>query len=98
MALGFAWIIGASILGFSIAAIFAGWLKLRRNIYLLFYIPFVAALILAFIISNNLNVREIIEHNWHWGLLGAAIAAGFVIRNVLSQPSSEKQRGFAPFV
>jgi hypothetical protein len=58
----------ASILSFGIAAIFAGWLKLQRNVYLLFYIPIVGAFILAFLISNHLNVREIIRHNWYWGL------------------------------
>jgi hypothetical protein len=34
-------------------------------------------------------------HNWVWGLLGAVIAAVFVIKNVLTQPSSERQKGFA---
>jgi hypothetical protein len=92
---GIIWILIASLLGFTIAAVFAGWLKLQRNVYLLFYIPFVAALFIAFIISNDLNIKEIILHNWTWGLLGAVLAAGFVVKNVLSQPSSERQRGFA---
>jgi hypothetical protein len=87
------WILIASLLGFSVAAIFAGWLKLRRNVYLLFYIPLAAALFIAFIVSNDLNVKELIFHNWYWGLLGAAIAAAFVTKNVLSQPSSEKNTG-----
>jgi|WetSurMetagenome_2_1015567.scaffolds.fasta_scaffold02362_12 hypothetical protein len=92
---GIIWIIIASILGFTVAAIFAGWLKLKRNVYLLFYIPLVSALFLIFIISNKLNVKELIFHNWYWGLLGAVIAAGFVIKNVFSQPASERQKGFA---
>jgi len=95
MALGFIWIIGASILGFTIAAIFAGWLRFQRNIYLLFYIPLVTAFFIFFIISNDFNVRAHILYNWYWGLIGAALASGFVIKNVLSQPSSERHGGFA---
>jgi hypothetical protein len=95
MTSGILWILVASILGFAVAAIFAGWLKLKRNVYLVFYIPAVLALFISFIISNNLNTGDIISHNWLWGLLGAPIAAGFVIKNVLSQPSSERHKGLA---
>jgi hypothetical protein len=95
MTTGILWIVVASFIGFTIAAIFAGWLKLKRNVYLVFYIPIISALFLAFIILNKLNVKDIILYNWYWGLLGAIIAGGFVIKNVLSQPSSERQKGIA---
>jgi hypothetical protein len=87
------WILYASVLGFSVAAIFAGWLKLPRNIYLLIYIPLVATLFTIFIISNNLNITEMIVHNWYWGLIGAMLAGAFVIKNVFSQPSSKRSTG-----
>jgi MFS family permease len=89
------WILIASLLGFTIAAVFAGWLKLKRNVYLLFYIPLVAALLTAFVIANDLNIKEIIQHNWGWGLFGAVIVGALVVKNVLSQPSSERQKGVA---
>jgi hypothetical protein len=89
------WILIASFLGFGIAAFFAGRLKLKRNIYLLIYIPLISVLFLLFIVKNGYNISEILFHNWYWGLVGAVIASGFVIKNVLSQPSSERQRGFA---
>lgn len=44
------WIIVAAILAFSIAAIFAGWLKLERNIYLLFYVLLMGAFFVSFIL------------------------------------------------
>lgn len=87
------WILYASILGFAVAAIFAGLLKLQRNIYLLLYIPLVAALFALFIISNKLNITEMIVHNWYWGLIGAMLAGAFVIKNVFSQPSSKRSNG-----
>ena len=87
------WILYASVLGFAVAAIFAGWLKLPRNIYLLIYIPLVAALFTLFIISNKINVTEVLLHNWYWGLIGAVIAGVFVFKNVFSQPSSKGSTG-----
>ena len=89
------WIIVASLLGFCIPAIFAGWLKLKRNLYLLFYVPLVGALFLAFIISNDIDVKELIVHNWYWGLAGALIASAFVTKNVLAQPPSQRNKGMA---
>jgi hypothetical protein len=90
---GLIWLFTASLLGFGIAAIFAGWLRLKRNLYLLFYIPGIAVLFCLFITTNNLIIKEIITHNWYWGLLGALIAGAFVIKNVLSQPSSPHSKG-----
>jgi hypothetical protein len=89
------WILIASMLGFAVAAIFAGWLKLQRNVYLLIYIPLVAALFIAFVILNDLNIKEIFLFNLYWGLLGAFLAGAFVVKNVLSQPSSKRQKGVA---
>jgi len=89
------WILYASILGFSVAAVFAGILKLKRDIYLLFYIPLVAILIYFFIKLNGFNVKELILHNWYWGLLGAVLAAVFGVKNVLSQPASPGSKGIA---
>lgn len=91
--MGMLWILYASLLGFAVAAIFAGLLKLPRNIYLLIYIPLVAALFTFFIISNKINVTEVLLHNWYWGLLGAVIAGAFVIKNVFSQPFSKRSTG-----
>jgi hypothetical protein len=89
------WILSAAILGFSIAAIFAGLLKLSRNIYLLFYIPLVAVFVFCFIDKNQVDIKELISINWYWGLAGAIIAGAFVIKNVFTQPSSEPNKGIA---
>lgn len=89
------WILLAALLGFSIAAIFAGRLKLKRDLYLLFYIPSVAILMVSFIISNDIIITDLLKKNWYWGLLGATIAGAFVIRNVFSQPSSPRNKGLA---
>jgi len=92
------WVLIASFLGFGIAAFFVGWLKLKRSIYLIFYVPLIAILFILFIIKNNYNIADILSYNWYWGLVGAVLASGFVIKNVFSQPSSERQKGFALFM
>lgn len=91
--MGLLWILYASVLGFAVAAIFAGLLKLPRNIYLLIYIPLIAAFFTFFIISNKINVTEVLLHNWYWGLIGAVIAGVFVVKNVFSQPASTRSTG-----
>ena len=95
MATNFLWILIASIFGFTISAIFAGWLRLPRNVYLILYIPLTGALFILFINSTGISPKEILMHNWYWGLVGAAVALFIVIRNVLSQPSSSSNKGFA---
>ncbi len=87
------WILIAATLGFGIAAVFAGILKLQRNVYLIIYIPLVLALFIMFIIAKNISVGDLFSHNWYWGLLGAVIAGALVIKNVYSQPPSEKSKG-----
>lgn len=90
---GFLWIIIASVIGFGISAISTSLLKLRRNVFLLIYIPVVAVLFALFVKSNEINLPELFSHNWYWGLAGAVIAGVFVLRNVFSQPSSPRSRG-----
>jgi MFS family permease len=89
------WIVSASLLSFSIAAIFSGWLKLRRNVYLIFYIILVAVFFAGFIVNNGINVPQLFSHNWYWGLVGALIAGAMAISNVLKQPASERLKGWA---
>lgn len=89
------WILSASFLGFAVASIFAGLLKLTRNLYLLIYIPVVAAIFFLFIVINKISLTEILSHNWYWGVIGALLAGAFVLKNVYSQPSSKRSTGFA---
>jgi hypothetical protein len=89
------WILSASLLGFAVAAVFAGWLKLPRNYYLMVYIPVIAALFALFIIFNKISLFAIVSHNFYWGVIGALLAGSFVIRNIYSQPSSKRSTGFA---
>ncbi|HLP71423.1 MAG TPA: hypothetical protein VK155_00885 [Bacteroidales bacterium] len=90
---GILWIIAGSMIGFGIAAISAGLLKLKRNLFLVLYVPCIAVLLAIFILSNGISVKDVLGHNLYRGLLGAALAGVFVIRNVLSQPASPRNKG-----
>lgn len=89
------WIVSASVAGLALAALFAGSLRLRRNLYLLFYVPLAGALVAGFFRWNRIGVIELLRHNWPWGLVGAAVVTALVVRNVLSQPSTPRRTGFA---
>jgi hypothetical protein len=92
------WILSASFLGFGVASIFAGLLKLPRNLYLLVYIPVVATFFFLFIVTNEISLSKILSHNWYWGVIGALLAGAFVVKNGYSQPASKKSSGLALFI
>jgi len=88
------WIVVTLLFTFLTSAIFSGWLKLPRNLYLLIYIPLGLILFILFIVLSELDIIKLLSYNWYWGLAGAVLAAFIVIRNVQSQPASESNTGF----
>ena len=87
------WIAAAAVLGFAVAAVFAGAFRLPRNLYLLAYLIVVAPFLYAFMRWSGLNVAALLRHNWIWGLVAAVLVGAFVVRNVFSQPSSVTSQG-----
>ena len=82
------WIVAAAVLGFAVAAIFAGLLHLPRSIYLLVYVALVTPFLYAYARWSHLAMGDLIRHNWIWGLVVAVAVGAFLIRNVLSQAAS----------
>ena len=87
------WVIGASILGFAISAIFAGLLKLTRNRFLLVYIPLAGAFLCAFVLLNSLDVIAIVSRQWFLGVVWAALASVFLVWHVKSQLATRQNNG-----
>ena len=87
------WALAAAVLGFAIAAIFAGLLHLPRSIYLIAYLILVAPFLYAFARWSELDLVGLLRHNWIWGLIAAAAVGAFIVRNVLSQPASPSSQG-----
>ena len=94
-ALNLGWIAAASLLGFAITAIFAGSLRLPRNIFLLVYLMLAGPFLYAFTRWSHLSFGELLHHNWVWGLIAAALIGAFTVRNVLSQPASPHSQGLS---
>lgn len=89
------WVLAAGIVGFSISMVFAGILRLPRNLFLIPYIGLSALFLSAYVRWTGLSIRELLIHNWMWGLVGAVLLALFTVRNVLSQPVSQRSNGLS---
>lgn len=94
----FSWFLIGLVIAFVIPAIFGGWLKFPRNIYLFIYIPVVISFFVAFIVKNDFDFGRLLTHNRYWGIFGGAIATVLVLNNVLSQKPSERRKGFGLFI
>ncbi len=88
------WVAAAAVLGFVIAAVFAGLLHLPRSIYLIPYMGLVGALVYGFMRWSHLSVLELLRHHWLIGAVGALPLAVFTVHNILSQPASPHSEGW----
>jgi hypothetical protein len=87
------WILGASLLGFLISAIFAGRMKCSRNLYLIYYIFVGSMFLAAFFRLGEIDVAASLSKNWFWGVLLGMLASVFLVRHVLSQPATRQHAG-----
>lgn len=88
-----AWVIGASVVGFALPAIFAGGLHVSRAMFVLVYLFVSVAFLYAYVRWSGVNVYARLRRHWIWGILGAIVAGAFVVNNVLTQPSSAAPTG-----
>ena len=87
------WIVAGGALGFAVAAVFAGLLRLPRALFLVPYVVLVSAFLYGYVHWSGLDVWDLVVRHWPWGLAGAAIVGAFVVRNVLSQPAFPRPQG-----
>ena len=87
------WIAAAALLGFAISVAFARFLRLQRGIYLIPYTGFASLLIYGYVRWSELSPVELIVHHWIWGMIGALLLAAFLVKNIHSQPMSERTSG-----
>ncbi len=87
------WVAAGGVLGFAVAAVFAGLLRLPRALFLVPYVVLVSAFLYGYVRWSELDIWDLIMRHWPWGVLGAAIVGAFVVRNVLSQPAYPQPQG-----
>ena len=87
------WLMEACLLGFSISAVFAGILHLRRSVFLVPYVLLVGLFLYGYVRWENLLLVGLTKQNWIWGVVVAALVGILLIRNVLSQPATPRSGG-----
>jgi len=87
------WVLGAGIVGFSVTAVCAGWLKLERGQLVLAYALIAGAFLAAYFRWSQIDLVEELRQGWPLGLAGAVVVGFLMVRNVLSQPSSPRSEG-----
>jgi hypothetical protein len=90
-----AWVVAASAMGWTVPAVFAGVLRLSRNLFLVPYVAVGGSLLVAYARWSRLDVRSLFARRWAWGLAGAVLAGAFAVRTVLEQPASARPAGLA---
>jgi hypothetical protein len=89
------WVIAASVLGFVISAVFAGWLKLSRHLFLVPYVILVSIFLYSFIALNEFDLAEVLTKNWVWGIVVGGLVSIFLVKTVRSQPATRQSAGTA---
>ena len=89
------WVLAAGALGFVVAAVFAGLLRLPRVVYLVPYTLVAGTFVYSYFRWSQTSVADLIRRNWPWGLLGALVCGVFTVKNILSQPASPRSDGLA---
>lgn len=87
------WIPAAAILGYAIAAIFSGWLKLPRSLFLVPYALLAGLFLYAYFQWSGVSVRELVRQNAVWAVVATLLLGLFLVRNVFSQPASPRSTG-----
>jgi hypothetical protein len=87
------WILAASLLGFGISAVFSGWLRLSRRVFLIPYIGLIGGFLVWFFRTNAIDLPGLLAENWIWGLVAGLLASILLVKNVRSQPNSRQTSG-----
>lgn len=87
------WVLAAGGLGFILAAVFAGWLRLPRAWFLAPCAILAGVFLYAYLRWSNVDLMFHFRQHWLWGVVGALLAGAFVVKNVLSQPPYPRPAG-----
>ena len=89
----FAWIAAAAGLGFLIAALFAGRLKMRRWKFLIPYVVLSGVLFRLYIFWSETDILDLLTEGLLWGTVAAVLIGAFMVFSVKRQPASRRLQG-----
>ncbi len=93
MSINILWLLGTALATYAVSAVFAGKLKLKRNVFLVFYIPVCAGLTVGYYSWSGADPINQMAVNWYWAILAIAVASFIATRNVMSQPTTGRRVG-----
>lgn len=88
------WVAAGGVLGFVIAAVFAGALNLPRTVYLIPYLSLVGLFLAAYVDWSGFDLAAAIRHHVRGSVAAAALGVVIVVANVWSQRASPPPQGF----
>jgi membrane protease YdiL (CAAX protease family) len=89
------WVLAAAVLGWAVAAFFAGALQLPRPLYLVPYIVLSSVFIAGYLAWSGLDWQQHLRRNWGWGMLAALLVGWYTVQSILLQPHSPTPQGLA---
>ena len=92
------WLAAAAGLGFLLPAIFSGLADLERDLYLLVYVPTVAAFCSAYLLTDAPDGWVDPRSRWASTLVAAVTAGTLLALSVLRQPAGERAAGSELFL
>ena len=87
------WLLTGTVLGFVIAAVFAGGLRLPRPIYLIPYVVLAVAFLYRYVRWSKVDLIQCLRHRWGWGIVAGILAGLFAVQSVMRQPQSPTPQG-----
>lgn len=87
------WLLAGTVLGFFVAAVFAGLLRLPRPIYIIPYVVLVFTFLYGYMRWNRLDLGQCLRHRWGWGIVAGILAGLFAVQSVVRQPQSPTPQG-----
>ena len=87
------WVLAATLLGFVLTAVFAGWMHLSRRLFLVVYVVSTSVFLFAFAHWSRVDLGAIISQNWIWSVVAGVVAGAFLVITVRSQPDSQELAG-----
>lgn len=87
------WVPLAALSGYLVTMLGAGTFRLKRNRFLLVYVPVAAALIALFYAWSAMDILGHLLSRPGWGIAGAVIAGAVAVRHVVMQKAYPRRRG-----
>ena len=87
------WVPTAALSGYLVSRLGAGRFRLKRNLFLVVYVPVSAVLITLFYSRSSVGIIEHLLSRPAWGIAGALTAGAIAVRHVVAQRPFPRRKG-----